>query len=162
MGRKVSLHVEFMKILTLTIRIQFHLFIWCTYCLFYIITTSDAHPVPNSRVPLADRSTAELDSVGVDVSNWHLSANIRTSSHLHTCAYSQFIEKIFQWPSLLLENVNILGLKQLVRHSSFVKSSDSKQALIMALMAWRTLWAASFLAWSPGYLPIFFLGFLNF
>lgn len=159
MGRKVSLHIEFMKILTLTILIWFHLFIWCIYCLFYIITTSDAYPVPNSRVPPAGRSTAELDSVGVDISNWHLSADIHTNSHLHTCVYSQFIEKICQWPSLLSENINLLGLKQLGRRSSFVKFSDSKQALVMA---WCTLWAASFLAWSLGYLSIFFLGFFNF
>lgn len=158
MGGKLSLHMDFMKILSLIILIQFW-FIWYTYCLFYINTTSDAYPVLNSCVPPASRNTAELDSACVDISNWHLFADIHTSSHLHTCAYSQFIEKIFQWPSVLSENISLLGLKQLVRHSSFVKSSDSTQAFVMA---WRTLWAASFLAWSLGYLSIFFLGFFNF
>lgn len=69
MSRKVSLHIEFMKILTLTILIQFDLHVRCTYCLFCIVTTSDAYPVLNLCVPPVRRSTTELDSVGVDIIN---------------------------------------------------------------------------------------------
>lgn len=88
--REVYLHMELMNIFTLNILIQFHLFIWCIYCLFYIITTSDADPVLNSYVPPTSSKTAELDSAGVDISYWHLFADVHTNAHLHTCAYSQF------------------------------------------------------------------------
>lgn len=117
------------------------------------------YPVPNAHVLPARRNTAELDPVGEDMSNQHLFADIHTNSHSHTCVYSQLMEKIFQWSSFLSENVNLLGLKQLVRHSSFVKYFDRKQTLVMA---WCALWAASSLAWSPGYLPIFSLQFFIF
>lgn len=53
------------------------------YPLFILYRHSDAYPVLNLCVPPVRRSTTELDSMRVDIINWHLFADINW--HLPMC-----------------------------------------------------------------------------